>query len=122
MRILKCKHCQNIITYLDDKKVTVSCCGESMAELIPGVVDASLEKHLPIVVEEGNTVFVTVGEVLHPMTEEHLIEWVLIETTKGFQIKYLKAGDEPIAKFELIDNEVLISVYAYCNLHGLWKK
>jgi desulfoferrodoxin-like iron-binding protein len=81
-------------------------------------IAADGEKKLSV---NGNTVTVKIGEVTHPMLPEHHIEWILLETKKGFQIKYLSAGDAPEAKFELSDDEA-VAVYEYCNLHGLWKK
>lgn len=92
-----------------------------MEEIIPGTVEAAVEKHIPEASVEGDTVNVVVGSVEHPMIETHLIEWVYLETENGSQIKYLKAGDAPKASFTL-KNDRAVSVYAYCNLHGLWKK
>ena len=83
-------------------------------------VDAAVEKHVPLIATEDNKVIVTVGEVLHPMLEEHYIEFIVIETNKGYQVHYLKPGEEPIATFMLSDNEQLLNAYSYCNLHGLW--
>ena len=93
-----------------------------MTELIPGTTDAAVEKHVPAVVVEGNTVKVTVGEVEHPMMDAHYIEFVAIETSKGYQIKFLKPGEAPKAEFVLVAGEELVATYEYCNLHGLWKK
>ena len=93
-----------------------------MTELVPGTVDASLEKHVPAVKVEGNTVSVQIGEVKHPMLDEHHIEWVAIETKKGSQRKTLKPGDEPVVTFILAEGDELIATYEYCNIHGLWKK
>ena len=98
----------------------LSCCGEGMVELKANSVDAALEKHVPVVEIDNNVVFATCGEVMHPMTDEHHIEFMLMETNKGYSIKYLNAGDEPKCKFDLSDDEELKAVYAYCNLHGLW--
>ena len=81
--------------------------------------DAAREKHVPVVTVEGNTVSVTVGSVEHPMTEEHYITWIYLETEKGGQRKALKPGEAPSATFTLIDDEP-VGVYEYCNLHGLW--
>jgi superoxide reductase len=92
-----------------------------MAELIPGSVDASLEKHVPVITVDGNTVTVEVGSVAHPMIEEHYIEWIYLETTNGGQRKALKPGEAPKATFALTDGAP-VSAYAYCNLHGLWRK
>ena len=114
-----CRHCGNVIEKVIDSKVPVICCGEKMEKLIPNTVDASGEKHLPVVKVEGKLVTVNVGSVDHPMSEEHLIEWVQIKTNKGSQRKFMNHGDAPSVSFELADEKPL-EVYAYCNLHGLW--
>ena len=115
-----CEHCGNIIEKVQDKKVPVVCCGEKMKLLEPGVVEASHEKHIPVVKVDGNLVSVDVGSVKHPMTEEHSILWVYLETDKGGQRKCLAVGSDPVVTFALSD-EKPVAVYAYCNLHGLWK-
>lgn len=122
MKFYKCNHCQNLIEMVDDHKVNPVCCGEKMMELVPGKVDASLEKHVPVVEVKDGVVEVMVGSVAHPMTEEHLIEWIVVETEKGVYRKNLKAGEAPMARFMLLDDEKVVNVYAYCNLHGLWQK
>ena len=122
MKFYKCNHCQNLIEMVDDRKVNPVCCGEKMMELVPGKVDASLEKHVPVVEVKDGVVEVMVGSVAHPMTEEHLIEWIVVETEKGVYRKNLKAGEAPKARFMLLDDEKVVNVYAYCNLHGLWQK
>ena len=122
MKFYKCNHCQNLIEMVDDRKVNPVCCGEKMMELVPGKVDASLEKHVPVVEVKDGVVEVKVGSVAHPMTEEHLIEWIVVETDKGVYRKNLKAGEAPMARFMLLDDEKVVNVYAYCNLHGLWQK
>ena len=122
MKFYKCNHCQNLIEMVDDRKVNPVCCGEKMMELVPGKVDASLEKHVPVVEVKDGVVEVMVGSVAHPMTEEHLIEWIVVETDKGVYRKNLKAGEAPMARFVLLDDEKVVNVYAYCNLHGLWQK
>ena len=93
-----------------------------MKELVPGTTDAAVEKHVPVVNVEGNVVKVEVGEVEHPMVEEHFIGWVAIETKKGVQRKYLKPGEKPAVEFVLAEDDELVATYEYCNLHGLWKK
>ncbi|MBR4942844.1 MAG: desulfoferrodoxin [Clostridia bacterium] len=90
-------------------------------ELIAGSVDAAVEKHVPVVTKKCKTVQVDVGSVTHPMTEEHWIEWVALETEKGLQMQYLKANEAPSCTFKLADGDKAVAVYAYCNLHGLWK-
>ena len=120
-KFYKCSHCGNIIAMVKNAGVPVMCCGQKMQELIPNTTDASQEKHVPQLKIENNTAIVTVGSVNHPMLEEHFIEWISIQTKFGNQRKVLKAGDEPKAIFALLDGEKIEAVYAYCNLHGLWK-
>lgn len=120
-KYFKCKHCGNIVAMVEDKGVPVVCCGEKMMELIPGTTDAAVEKHVPVVSVDGDTVNVAVGSVEHPMLPEHFIEWIAIHTKKGSQMKYLNPGEAPKAGFVLCDGDELEAVYAYCNLHGLWK-
>jgi len=122
IKFYKCKHCGQIITKILDTKVPVICCGDKMEEMIPNSTDASKEKHVPVVVKEGNKVTVTVGSVLHPMTEEHYIMWIVLSTNKGYQRKELKPGDKPEATFYIGDDEDGLTAYAYCNLHGLFVK
>ncbi|MGE4277887.1 MAG: desulfoferrodoxin family protein [Lawsonibacter sp.] len=121
MKFYRCKHCGNLITFLHASGVPVICCGEEMAELLPGTVDAALEKHVPVVETQGATVHVKVGSVAHPMVAEHFIQWIALETNLGSQIKYLQPGQAPEASFVLAEGETLVAVYEYCNLHGLWK-
>ena len=117
-----CEHCGNIIAKVKDAGVPVMCCGQKMTELVPGTVDAAVEKHVPEYTVEGNKVIVKVGAVEHPMTEEHLIEWVSLQTKQGNQRKALAAGAAPEVCFAICDEDEVEAVYAYCNLHGLWKK
>ena len=121
-RFFYCEHCHNIYAVVHDSGVPVMCCGQKMTELIPGSVDASVEKHVPVVELNGNEVTVKVGSEEHPMTSEHYIEWISIETTEGNQRKLLSPESEPSVKFVLTDSDQLLAAYAYCNLHGLWKK
>lgn len=90
-------------------------------ELIANSVDAAKEKHVPALKVDGDTVCVEVGEVLHPMQDVHYIQFVVLETYQGFQIKYFKPSDEPKAVFKVVNDKPL-RVYEYCNLHGLWVK
>ena len=94
-----------------------------MKELVPGSVDAATEKHVPVVEVKGNEVFVKVGEVAHPMMDNHYIGFIALETAQGVQIKYLDPNDEAAeATFALADGDRAVCAYEYCNLHGLWKK
>ena len=120
MKFYICETCGNIITHVQASGVPVFCCGKKMTELVPGTVEASHEKHIPVAVVEGNLVKVSVGSVEHPMAEEHSILWVALETEEGLYRKHLEVGKAPAAVFALAD-EKPVAVYAYCNLHGLWK-
>ena len=121
LKFFRCNHCGNIIVKIKDSSVPVVCCGENMQELVPGTTDAAVEKHLPVYEVNGSSVSVTVGSVLHPMLPEHSINWICLQTNKGFQLKYLNPGEESKAVFALADGEKVEAVYEYCNLHGLWK-
>ena len=96
-------------------------CINGYEELIASSTDAAKEKHVPVVTKKCKQVKVDVGSVSHPMTAEHLIEWVALETEQGYQIKYLSADVAPVCTFTLADGDKAVAVYAYCNLHGLWK-
>lgn len=116
-----CEHCGNIIAMVKESGVPVVCCGQKMKKLIPGTTEASLEKHIPVYTKEGNQVKVVVGSVEHPMAPEHYIEWVSLQTKFGNQRKALKPGDEPKVCFSVCEDDEVEAVYAYCNLHSLWK-
>ena len=92
-----------------------------MTYLEPGTVEASREKHIPVATVNGNLVRAEVGSVIHPMSEEHSILWISLETDRGVYRKHLAPTDAPVAEFALADGEVPVAVFAYCNLHGLWK-
>ena len=121
MKFYICEHCGNIITKLSSTGVPIQCCGQNMVELEAGVKEASLEKHVPVVTVEGNLVKVSVGSVAHPMTEEHYIPWVALETERGASIHWLNPSDAPEVVFALAEGQTAKAVYAWCNLHGLWK-
>lgn len=118
----KCEHCGNIVAVIKNSGVPVMCCGQPMTKLIPGTTDAAVEKHVPAYEVKDNKVSVQIGEVAHPMIPEHYIEWVFLQTDKGTQMKKLNPNEEPSVCFSICDGEAVEAVYAYCNLHGLWKK
>lgn len=123
-KFLRCEKCGAMVGVINDctcENCGIKCCGESMKEIIPGTSDGAVEKHVPVYVKEGNNVIVTVGEAQHPMTPEHYIEWVSIQTKFGNQRKALKPGDEPRVSFALCENDEIEAIFAYCNLHSLWK-
>ena len=121
VKFYRCSHCGNIVEKIIDSKVPVVCCGEPMKELIPNTSDGAGEKHVPVVEVEGNKVVVKVGEVDHPMIPAHYIQWIYVVTTKGIMRKDLTSDNAPKAEFTLDEDEKVLEVYEYCNLHGLWK-
>lgn len=120
-RFYYCPHCGNIIEKLNDSGVSVVCCGDKMLELSCNTVDGVSEKHVPVVKVEDGKVMVDVGSMKHPMTPEHSIKWILLRTRNGSQIRYLDPGDEPSACFCVCKGDEPNEVYAYCNIHGLWR-
>ena len=121
MEFYRCSRCGQIIAIVKKTGVPVVCCGEKMQKIEPGTTDASVEKHVPVVNKDGNTVTVSIGSVPHPMEAEHYIEWVSLQTKYGNQRKALKPGDEPKVCFSMCEGDEVKAVYAYCNLHSLWK-
>ena len=115
-----CHNCGAIIEMIHDSVITPVCCGTKMDLLVANTVEASTEKHVPAVRVEGDLLVVNVGSVNHPMEDAHYIEWVQVVTENGVQRKMLKPGDAPNVVFHL-GGEKPVAVYAYCNLHGLWK-
>ena len=115
-----CEKCGNMAGLILDKGGSLTCCGAKMTELIPNTVEASTEKHLPAVTVSGDSIDVQIGSVLHPMEEGHHISFVYVQTEQGGQRKCLKVGQDPKVSF-CVKGDKPLSVYAYCNLHGLWK-
>ncbi len=116
-----CETCGNIIAMVKPSGVPFMCCGKKMKEIIPNTTDAAQEKHVPVWTKEGNLVKVQVGSVAHPMIAAHYIEWVSLQTKAGNQRKALSPEQAPEVTFALTDGDEVEAVYAYCNLHGLWK-
>ena len=121
LKFYKCERCGNIVEVVENKMGVVSCCGQPMEEMVINTVDASHEKHIPVYEVEGNRIKVRIGSVAHPMIPEHHIAWVEIKTKMGVQRKYIADKEEAKVCFKLCKNDELLEVYAYCNLHGLWK-
>lgn len=115
-----CEHCGNLSGLIHDSGVPMYCCGQPMKQLQANPQGYSKEKHQPVVTKTGNTVSVDVGEVTHPMTEDHAIPWVYLQTTHGGQRKCLMPGEPPTASFAL-DHDEAVAAFSYCNQHGLWK-
>lgn len=120
-KFFMCSICGNIVEMIESKGPKVVCCGKVMNELVANTVEASTEKHIPQVSINGDLVRVQVGSIIHPMIEEHYISWIYIVTTQGTQRKLLEVNSEPIAEFKLTEDDKVLEVYEYCNIHGLWK-
>ena len=121
MKYFICRHCGNIAEKAYDAGVKLVCCGEAMEELIPNSTEAATEKHYPVAERTGSTISVKVSDVAHPMAPEHWIQFIALETQKGYQRVSLKPGDAPGAVFPLAEGDKAIAAYEHCNLHGLWK-
>ena len=115
-----CNICGNIIGLIDDHGGPMACCGADMIELVANTVDASVEKHVPAIEKTAGGIKVKVGSVLHPSEKEHYIDFIYVRTTHGGQRKRVNIGDAPELEFCFVNDEP-IEVFAYCNLHGLWK-
>lgn len=116
-----CQKCQELVWRVHNSGAPLSCGDGELVELIPGTTDAALEKHVPVIEVNGNTVTVKVGEVPHPMLEEHFIGMVVLQTADDeAQVKVLHAGEAPSATFTVADGNAPMIAYEWCNLHGLW--
>lgn len=120
-QIWKCEICGNIIEVLHEGADALVCCGQPMTLQNENNIDASKEKHVPIIEENEQGVIIKIGSVEHPMEAEHYIEWIEISTDKGSSKKYLNPGEKPEAVFPVKVGTGKIKARAYCNIHGLWK-
>ena len=111
----KCMKCGAFVKEIENPHNSqFICCGEEMSVVVPDSVDASHEKHIPDIHVEDETMIITVHHVMEP---EHYIEWILVQTEKGIREFFFQPGDEA----QVIMPYEPATVYAYCNLHGLWK-
>ena len=115
----KCNVCGHIVSVAHAAPGTLVCCGQEMNLLAENSTDAAQEKHVPQIEKTANGFKVVVGSVNHPMEDKHYIEWIELLTYDSIYRKYLKAGQEPVAEFEI--KAAKASARAYCNLHGLWR-
>ncbi len=119
MKFFICEHCKNVATKLVDKHVPLVCCGEKMKEIDEKIMDGATEKHLPVYLNENDNIVIKVGEAPHPMTADHLIEFLFIKGEKYDIFKRFLESDIP--EVRIANDQKILEVYAYCNLHGLWK-
>jgi len=116
-----CDKCHVIVEEVCGDKSTFTCDGVELQPMIPNTSEGAREKHLPVTEQAGGQITVKVGSVFHPMSAEHSIEWVYLQTEKGCQRVCLRPDEEPVAVFALAPGDRPIAAYAYCNLHGFWK-
>lgn len=119
LKVFKCEICGNIVELLHEGKGELVCCGKPMKQFIENTVDASKEKHVPVIEKTNEGYKVTIGSITHPMEEKHYIEWIEIIADNKVYRQFLNPGEAPVALFK-IDAEN-ITAREYCNLHGLWK-
>ncbi len=117
--IYVCEMCGNVLEVLDGGDGELVCCGQPMTLQKENTVDASKEKHIPVLKFEENQVSVDVGSVPHPMDANHYIMWIEVQEGNCVKRRFLKPGEAPHASFRTYGGA--ITVRAYCNLHGLWK-
>ena len=116
-----CEDCENIVIAMKESGVPMKCCGRPMIELRPKALSAAAEKHLPVLHMDGAQAVVTVGAAEHPMVSNHFIEWIALQTKKSVQYRPLSPDQPPRQTFRLCEGDTVEAVYAFCNLHGLWK-
>lgn len=118
-QVFKCDICGNIVEVLHGGKGQLVCCNEPMRLLTENTVDASLEKHVPVVEKSADGITIKVGSAAHPMEEKHYIEWIEANIDGSVYRQFLAPGGKPEAFFPIKGDRV--TVREYCNIHGLWK-
>lgn len=118
VRFYKCPVCGNIIGLIDGNIENIKCCEREMELMVANSTDAATEKHVPVCEKVGNEIVVKVGEVEHPMVEEHYIMWIAQVSENRTTRVTLKPNEKPEAKFPYIPGS---TIFAYCDKHGLWK-
>ncbi|MBM3293862.1 MAG: desulfoferrodoxin [Candidatus Aminicenantes bacterium] len=119
LQVYKCGVCGNIVIVVHVGGGQLVCCGQPMSPLVENTVDASKEKHVPVLTKTDDGYLVKVGAVPHPMEEKHFIEWIELAAGGKVYREFLKPGQAPEARFCL--QAATVTARAYCNLHGLWK-
>lgn len=119
--IYKCDLCTNMIEVINPGVGELVCCGQPMKLLVANTVDASVEKHVPVLEIQGEQKIIRVGATPHPMEKEHYIMFIeaISADKKYLKRKYLFPGEEPMMEFKAKHNNIIAR--DFCNLHGLWK-
>ena len=118
-QVYKCSKCGNIVEVLRGAAGVLFCCGQPMNLLPEKTADSATEKHVPLIEKTPDGYRITVGSTLHPMDEDHYIEWIELLTEEKSYIKFLKPGDKPVAEFCTDADKV--TAREHCNKHGFWK-
>lgn len=118
-QIYKCEVCGNIVEVVNEGVGELVCCGKSMKLMEEKTADVGSEKHVPVIEKTESGIKVKVGEVPHPMEENHYIQWIEVITPNEILRSELQPGEKPEAEFNI--NTDILEVRIYCNLHGLWK-
>lgn len=121
LTLYRCGICDNLICMIKDSGVVPKCCGTEMTRVIANTKDASVEKHVPVIQRDGNSVHIYVGEQPHPMTHMHYISLIVLLTGSGLYMRSLTPDCASETVFDIQPEEEVISAYALCNIHGLWK-
>lgn len=116
----KCDICGQLVVSGVPLENPLSCCGQPMELLTPSTFDVGSEKHLPVFQRNEHKICVGIGNIPHPMTEEHHIMWVVLVTSHGIQWKTLSVNTSPYVSFRVKKCETVREIYSYCNIHGLW--
>lgn len=117
----QCEQCKIVMEVLTGQEENFQCGQVPMKKIEANTSEGAAEKHLPVVKQNGQEIVVEVGSVFHPMSAEHSIEWVYLQTEKGAQRVFLKPEEEPVARFCVASGDKAVAAYAFCNLHGFWK-
>lgn len=121
--LYRCEICGNLVEIILSGGGELVCCGQAMQKLdAKNAEEAMLEKHIPIFVKrDDGGEEIRVGEVLHPMNDDHYIMFIetISEDKNHVQLQYLHSGEEP----KMLLKQKLGKTLAreFCNLHGLWE-
>lgn len=124
LNLYYCETCKNLVEVLNNNPtLKLQCCGKDMKKIEANTTDGATEKHMPVINIEDNSLFIQVGEVMHPMSEEHYISCIYVVDDLGNYEKItLTPSDNPEVSVDFNENAKKLNIYSYCNLHGLWKK
>ncbi|MBR6722209.1 desulfoferrodoxin FeS4 iron-binding domain-containing protein [bacterium] len=121
--LYKCNICGNLVEVVLSGVGELVCCGEPMEYLDAKTHDSEYgEKHVPVVItKEDEGVEIRVGSQLHPMIDEHYIQF--IETICDGKNKLFRQYYSPqdIPMMVLKEKFGIDKAREFCNIHGLWE-